>query len=358
MAGSEGILLVNLGTPDAPTVPAVRRYLGEFLSDPRVIDMNPVGRWFLLHGVILRFRPRASARAYQEVWTDEGSPLMVYGEALAKGLEALRPERPVALAMRYGRPTLAGAIDSLLARGADQICVVPLFPQYASATTGSVMEAVGAELSRRLFVPAVRTVAPFFEHPSFVRAFAEVWRPHLEASNPERVLFSYHGLPERQVRRADGTGHCLSRPDCCRVPCASSRRCYRAQCFATTEHLRAALGLPESQCHTSFQSRLGRIPWIQPYTDDRLMALRAEGVTRIAVACPAFVADCLETLEEIGMRAEESWKEAGGESLTLLPSLNAHPAWIRALDEIVSAPPGASGVEAALALGRVAERAV
>lgn len=325
-----GVLLVQLGTPDAPTPRAVRRYLAEFLADPRVIDLPAPLRWLLLHGVILRVRPRASAAAYQKIWTPQGSPLRVHSESFAAALARELGECfAVALGMRYGEPRIDAALEELVRAGAKRLLVWPLFPQYAEASTGSALARVFQRLRRFPSFGRVRALAPCFDDPDFVAAFAEVARPVLAASRPEHVLFSYHGLPERQLRAADPSGrHCLASDTCCAALSAANSRCYRAQCFATSRALADALVLAPSQHTTAFQSRLGRARWTQPPTEETLARLRQAGVRRVAVLCPAFVADCLETLEEIGMRAREQWRQLGGDELVLVPSLNAHPRWI------------------------------
>jgi protoporphyrin/coproporphyrin ferrochelatase len=332
-AAPAGLLLVNLGTPEAPTPRAVRRYLAEFLSDPRVVDINPVGRWLLLHGIILRFRPARSAHAYRQIWSPQGSPLLVHGRDLAGAVaERLGPTWRVALGMRYGRPALADALAELRAAGVDRVVVLPLFPQYASSTTGSALEALFAAAAAGPNVPFLATVPPFYDEPGFVDAFATVGRPVLDALAPDHVLLSFHGVPERHVRRADPSGaHCLAAPTCCDALGPVNRNCYRAQCFATARALAAALALPDGAWSVAFQSRLGRIPWIQPYTDRVIDELAGRGVQRLAVFCPAFVADCLETLEEIGLRAREQFRAAGGQELVLVPSLNAAPVWADAV---------------------------
>jgi ferrochelatase len=326
-----GVLLVQLGTPDAPTPRAVRRYLAEFLSDPRVIDLPAPLRWMLLHGVILRVRPRRSAAAYRSIWLPDGSPLRVHSEAFRAALaRELGGGFAVALGMRYGAPSIDAALQALAAAGATRLLVWPLFPQYADASTGSALARLFERLGRFAF-SRVRTLGPCYDDPGFVAAFADVARPVLEAFRPEHVLLSYHGLPERQVRAADPSGrHCLASADCCEDPRAAHGGCYRAQCFATSRALARALALAPAQHTTCFQSRLGRTPWIRPYTDEVLPRLRASGVRRVAVVCPAFVADCLETVEEIGIRAREQWRHLGGADLALVPSLNARPRWVAA----------------------------
>jgi ferrochelatase len=289
-----GYLLLNLGTPDAPTPAAVRRYLREFLSDPRVIDINPVGRKLLLELVILPFRPKKSAAAYAKVWGSDGSPLLTLSRALeVKVREAMGPGQLVELGMRYGRPSIPEAIERLRQAGATRLVVAPLYPQYSSSATGSSLEAVFAELARRHVVTPVAVLPAFYEDSGFISAFAAVGAPVLAREKPDHVLFSFHGLPERHVKASDHSGsHCLQSAGCCDAIGPANR------------------------------------DW---YTDVLLDELAKDGKKRLCVFCPAFVADCLETLEEIGIRAREQFVGAGGESLTLVPSLNASPAWVDAL---------------------------
>lgn len=332
-----GLLLINLGTPDSPGTGDVRRYLREFLSDPRVLDINPMLRGFLLNAVILPFRPAKSGAAYRKIWTDRGSPLMVHTRDLESKVAArLGSDVQVEVAMRYQSPTVQNALERFAKNGVDRIMIFPLFPQYSSAAFGSAVEKVLLESVRHWNTPATHTVEAFYDHPAFIRAFAEVARPVLDDMQPDFVLFSYHGVPERHCTKSDPTGsHCLKRPNCCDRIVHANRFCYRAQCFATTRALVAALGL-ETRHEVSFQSRLGRDPWIRPYTDARLEELAQEGVKKMAVLCPAFVADCLETIEEIGMEGAKDFKAAGGQELRLVPSLNSHDAWADAIVEIVS----------------------
>jgi ferrochelatase len=328
-----GVLLVNLGTPASPAMRDVRRYLRQFLGDPRVLDRPAVARALLLYGAILPFRSRRSAQAYATIWTPEGSPLCVHGRALRDALaKALGPGYAVELAMRYGEPAMGPALDRLAAADVDAIEVVPLFPQAAASSSGSALEAVYGEAGRRWNVPPLRARGPFYDEPGFVRALAAVADELPAARRPDHLLVSFHGLPERQVRRSDPSGaHCLVRERCCDAIGPANRHCYRAQCFATARALAGALGLAPDEWSVGFQSRLGRTPWIRPYTDERLPELAARGVRVLGVVCPSFVADCLETLEEIGIRAREQWRALGGEELVLLPCVNAHPVWVEAL---------------------------
>lgn len=342
-----GLLLINLGTPDAPTTPAVRRYLRQFLSDPRVIDVSAVGRALLLHLVILPFRPAKSAAAYRKIWGERGSPLLYHSVDLTEKVRAaLGRGWAVELGMRYGAPSIEAAFDRLLAAGVDRVVAFPLYPQYSAASTGSSIEELYRIASRRWVVPPITTVPDFYDHPGFIAAFAAVGAPVVAAERPDHVLFSFHGLPERHMTKATG-GNCFASAGCCDAIGPANRSCYRAQCFATARALAAKLGLGADAWSVSFQSRLGRTPWIRPYTDVVLPELAKAGKRRVVVFCPAFVADCLETLEEIGLRATESFREAGGEALALVPSLNATPAWVEAVVELARAAAGKAPGEAA-----------
>jgi ferrochelatase len=322
-----GVLLVNLGTPDSPRTADVRRYLREFLHDPYVIDTSSVARWLLVEGAILPFRPRVSARAYASIWLEAGSPLLVHGLALRDALAtALGEGVRVALGMRYGSPSIESGLRELA--GAERVLVAPLFPQYATSSTQTAVEAV----RRAAGGVRLQILEACYDDPGFIAAWTEVAKPELEQFRPDYVLLSFHGLPERQIRKLDASGsHCLESESCCDAIGEANRSCYRAQCFATARALARALELDDARYSVAFQSRLGRTPWIRPYTDERLVELAKSGVRRLAVLCPAFVADCLETLEEIGIRGREQWREAGGEALHLVPCLNAHPRWVEAL---------------------------
>jgi ferrochelatase len=332
-----GVLLVQLGTPSAPTAGAVRRYLREFLSDPRVLDIPALPRRLLLETTILPTRPRRSAAAYRKIWTTEGSPLLVHSRALAEALaRALGPDYRVALGMRYGEPALGTALQGLAAAGAVRVLVLPLFPQWAASSSGSAFARAAELAAAEWDPPELELIGPFYGEPGFAEAWRDVAREPLAAFRPDHVLFSFHGLPERQIRKSDPTGgHCLASPDCCDAPGDALPRCYRAQCFASATSLAGALAVGAGEWSVAFQSRLGRTPWIRPYTDERLPELAASGVKRLAVLCPAFVADCLETLEEIGIRAREQWRACGGDELLLVPSLNANPVFAATLAALI-----------------------
>ncbi len=334
-----GVLLVQLGTPRSPSVSDVRAYLREFLSDPRVLDMPGPARALLLNAVILPFRPRRSAHAYRQIWTDQGSPLTINTTRLAAGVQdRLGPGYRVAVGMRYQEPSLGAAAEELVTAGCTRLVVLPLFPQYASASTGSALEASFHELGRRWNVPDVTSIGSFYYRKGFIDALVDTTGPHLADFEPDHVLFSYHGLPEKQVVKSDPSGDwCLSSPSCCDRIVDANRFCYRAQCFATTRAAAAGLELEDGSYTTTFQSRLAGQKWIEPYTDLVLGELYASGVRRLAVLTPSFTADCLETLEEIGIRGRAQWAELGGDDFLLVPCLNSEPAWSEAVADMVRA---------------------
>ena len=331
-----GLLLINLGTPRSPRPSDVRPYLREFLSDPRVIDIPAFKRWLFLNLLILPFRPRKSGEAYEQIWTDRGSPLLFHSRDLvAKVRERLGDGVEVDLAMRYGVPSIAGALERFKRHGVRRIVAFPLYPQYSTAATGSSIEKVYAEAAKFWVTPYIQVVPPFYDHPSFLEACAEQARPVLERTSPERVYFSFHGVPERHVTKGDLTGsHCLCRDDCCDTITAVNADCYRAQCYATARLLADRLDVPEDKRTVCFQSRLGRAPWLRPYTDHVVREEARRGVKNAVILSPAFVADCLETIEELGIRAAEDWKANGGETLTLVPAVNSSDHWAEAVIEI------------------------
>lgn len=334
---STGVLLIQLGTPRSTDVSDVRSYLRQFLSDPRVLDIPAAARTLLLNAIILPFRPRKSAHAYRQIWTEAGSPLTLHTEELAREVgDRLGPGYEVAVGMRYKEPTLASAVDRLEQAGCERIVVVPLFPQYSSAATGSALEAALDEIGRRWNVPEVASVSWFYDDAGYLDALAAVTAPPLESFRPDHVLFSYHGIPEKQIRKSDlSGGWCLATTGCCDRIAEANRFCYRAQSFATTRGVVERLGLSEGSYSTTFQSRLAGQKWIEPYTDKVLPELYAHGVRRLAVLTPSFTADCLETLEEIGIRGRRQWEELGGEDFLLVPCLNAAPGWVDSLASLV-----------------------
>ena len=339
-----GILLSNLGTPEAPTAAAVRPYLRQFLTDRRVIDIPWFPRQLLVRCIIAPFRSPRSAHAYASVWTPEGSPLMVHSKALLESVRReMGPGYRVALGMRYGKPSLGTALEELSKAGCDEIRLLALYPQNAGATTASTLEETWRIAGRMETPPRIVPLPAFPTHAGFIAAQAEPLREALShgPANETHVLFSYHGLPERQIHRADPSGnHCLAKASCCDSLVEVNRHCYRAQCFATSRALMQTLDLDPARCHTTFQSRLGRIPWIGPATDATIAALPAKGVRHLVVATPSFVTDCLETLEEVGLGLRASFLAAGGDTFTLAPCVNSSPTWVRAVCDLVGATRG------------------
>ncbi len=324
-----GILLVNLGSPKSTSIPDVRRYLDEFLMDPYVIDSPWPIRKLIVSAFILPFRPKRTAHAYARIWdTQTGSPLLRHSRALRDALAARVSPQPVELAMRYGEPDIGAALSRLLAAGADEIFLIALYPHHADSTRTTTIEAVRARLARLDARARLVVAPPFFDDRGYLDALAESIARAMPADS-QLLLFSYHGLPERHITTADPTGqHCLRTPDCCERASPAHATCYRHQVYATSREVAARLDLTADQWRVSFQSRLGRLPWLAPYTDRVLQDLPREGIKRLTVVCPAFVADNLETLEEIGIAGRAQYLAAGGEALTLVPCLNDEPAWV------------------------------
>lgn len=328
-----GILLLNLGTPDAPTRSAVYHYLKQFLLDPRVIDINPISRNLLVRGIIAPFRSGKSAKLYQQLWTEKGSPLKFHGESLAAQVQQLLgSEYVVELAMRYQSPSIESVIQKLMQAKVSKIKVFPLFPQYASASTGSAHEEVMRVISQQQIIPEIELIGPYPTWQPMIDLFVANARQY-DLSQYNHFLFSYHGLPQRQLRKADAFNHCLQSADCCKTLRPVNQFCYSAQCNATTQAIVKQLGLKPEQYTICFQSRLGRDPWVQPYTVQVLENLAKGGAKRLLVFCPAFTADCLETTVEVSLEYREDFLKMGGERLDLVESLNDSPVWAAALAE-------------------------
>ena len=337
--GKTGVLIVNLGTPDSPSVPDVRKYLREFLMDGRVIDVPYAQRYVLVNGIIAPFRAPKSAKVYKQLWQETGSPLKYYGEVVERELQrALGDDYVVKLAMRYQNPSIDAGLAYFQRLGLTNLVVVPFFPQYASASTGSVYEKVMDILKTWQVMPQLKFVNRFSDHPKFIEAFAQTGRKYLAERPYDHVIFSYHGLPERQIRKGDVTGEVCRFGACCGALGPMNQHCYRAQCFETTRRLVGELGLAEGQYTTCFQSRLGNTPWVKPYTDDVIKELAAKGVKSVLAFSPAFVADCLETTVEVGDEYKELFEENGGEHWQLVESLNDNPLWIETLVDLVKTP--------------------
>ena len=333
--GKKGVLLINLGTPDNPDVPAVRRYLDQFLMDERVIDIPKFNRTLLVKGIIVPFRSPKTSKLYKEIWNEKGSPLLYYSKIQAKLLqEKLGNDYQVELAMRYQNPSIESALERLKAGLVESIKVIPMFPQYASASTGSVMQLVMELVSKWQTIPPISFVNSFHDNNLMLEVFAENAAKH-QPETYDHVLFSFHGLPERQLLKCDHTGnYCLKKDNCCDVLNDTNKFCYSAQGHHTASLIAAKLGLSKDKYTVCFQSRLGKEPWVQPYTTDVLKKLAAEGKKRLLVFSPAFVADCLETLYEITVEYHEEFKALGGEHVQLVESLNDHPKFIEALVEL------------------------
>jgi protoporphyrin/coproporphyrin ferrochelatase len=332
------LLLINLGSPKNPTVPAVRRYLQEFLMDPFVIDIPAVLRALLVYGPISLFRAQKSAHAYSKVWINDtpfGAPLLHYSERAYLKLKKRIQKTSVHLAMRYQEPSIAQALDEMELAQLDELRVLPLYPQFASSSTQTAEVKVRRELKKRNFKGRLKVLKPFFDYAPFLKAQAEQGRSLWQSGRYDFVLFSFHGVPERQITRLKpADSDCLAQPACCDHPGKNLEFCYRAQAYANARQLASLLGLAEDVWSVSFQSRLGRTPWIRPYTDEVLPTLSARGLKRVLVFCPSFVADCLETLEEIALRERQNFLEKGGQELTLVPSLNDSDLWIEALEQM------------------------
>jgi ferrochelatase len=333
------LLLVNLGSPASTEVADVRRYLNQFLMDPYVIDLPwPVRR--LLVSLILIKRPEQSAHAYASIWWEDGSPLVVLSKRLQQAMKNEWHAGPVELAMRYGEPSIETQLKKLTAQGIRKITLAPLYPQFADSTVTTVIEEAKRVVRERKLDVQFSVLQPFYDQPEYLQALVDNVSPHLEQAH-DHVLLSFHGLPERHLTKLDPTGsHCFKDANCCQnASPAVIATCYRAQCLRSASEFARLMGIPEGKWSVSFQSRLGRAKWIEPYTEAHLAELAAKGVKKLLVMCPAFVADCIETLEEIGDRGAEQFKEAGGEELVLIPCLNDDPNWAVALNRLCERAP-------------------
>ncbi|WP_034060144.1 ferrochelatase [Lacinutrix jangbogonensis] len=327
----KGTLLVNLGSPESPEPKDVKKYLGEFLMDERVIDVPLWARTLLVKGIILNTRPKTSAKAYKKIWWENGSPLIVLSEQLQEKVQE-QLEFPVALAMRYGSMTIKKGLQELVDKGCDEVFLIPLYPQFAMATTETIL--VLAEEIRSEFFPQLKieSLKPFYNNPDYISVLANSIKEDLKDKEYEHLLFSYHGIPERHIRKSDITkSHCKIDGSCCETASKAHEFCYRHQCKEVTRLVGEYLKLEPDTYSTSFQSRLGFDPWLQPYTDRTIERLGKKGVKTMAIATPAFVSDCLETLEEIAMEGEEIFHEVGGKDFTTIPCLNANEAWVALL---------------------------
>lgn len=323
---------MNLGSPDSTEVKDVKRYLDEFLMDERVIDKPWLLRALLVKGIIVPFRAPKSAEAYKSIWTEKGSPLIVISEQLRDALKK-EVEEPVVIAMRYGNPSPKAAFDSLVEKNPDleEVIAIPMYPHYAMSSYETAVEYAKEQYKKGGYSFTLTTIKPYYDNEDYIHALCESIKPHLEGEW-DHILFSYHGVPERHIYKGDITGqHCLKVPNCCDVPSPAHQYCYRHQCWVTTKIVAQRLNIPMDKLTFSFQSRLGRDPWLQPYTAQMFEELPKKGVKKLLVVCPAFVSDCLETLEEIAEEGKETFLHAGGEVFEMIPCLNVHPLWVNAL---------------------------
>ncbi len=334
---SKAVLLLNLGTPAEPTTKGLRDFYKYFFSDPYVFDMNPLGRWLLRNLIILPFRAPKTAKDYASIWMEEGSPLKVYADRLQSSVQSAYRETGedvlVLNGMAYSEPFISQAMAELEAKGRDEILVLPLFPQYSTATTASVFHEVRQAAEKWSTRPRLQFVDDLFSEPAFIRAWSILISKHVNLKEIDHVVFSYHGLPESNIKKADSVGVCEFK-QCCAQINEANRYCYRAQCMATTKNIVEALGWDEDAYSIAFQSRFGRQAWIQPYLDEHLTSLLENGGKKIAVVTPSFVSDCLETIHEIGIEYREQFMLGGGEVFHLVPNLNDDPAWFRSVFEI------------------------
>jgi ferrochelatase len=323
----KGVLLINLGSPESPTPKDVKPYLDEFLMDKYVIDVPYLLRALLVRGIILRNRPEKSAAAYAKVWTDEGSPLVVISKRMYEKVKPLA-NVPVALAMRYGNPSLMAGLQELQDKGVTEVLIFPLYPHHAMSSTVTVLDK--AEEIRKKHFPNMKfsSVPAFYNKPDYIKNLSDSIQKHLNGFDYDHLLFSYHGLPERHIRKTDVTkSHCKIDGSCCNTPSPAHEFCYRHQCYETTKLVVKALGIPEGKYSQTFQSRLAGDKWLEPYTDVEVNKLPEKGIKNLAIVTPAFVADCLETLEEIAMEANHQFKEHGGENFLAVPCLNDSDEW-------------------------------
>jgi protoporphyrin/coproporphyrin ferrochelatase len=330
---SKGILLVNLGSPDSTSVGDIRKYLREFLMDRRVLDTPWPIRFCVVNFAILPTRPKQSAEAYEKIWTPEGSPLIVTSRHVRAKLQE-RVAVPVELAMRYQNPSIENAIRKLCDAKVNELFLIPLFPHYAMSSYESAVECVKKAARRIAPQMRIEVQPPFFDSPDYISALVADAKNHLEGDY-DHLLFSFHGIPERHLKKSDPTGrHCLKIENCCEVESPAHRTCYRAQCFKTVAAFVAKAQIPSGKFSVAFQSRLGRDPWLKPYTDLELAEFPKRGIKKLLVICPAFVSDCLETLEEINIRGRETFLLAGGKEFAQIPCLNEDSLWISALEKM------------------------
>ena len=334
-AVKKGILLMNLGSPNSTEVADVKKYLNQFLMDERVIDKSWLMRALLVKGIIVPFRAPKSAEAYKTIWTNEGSPLVVLTKQLRAALQN-KVDEPVEIAMRYGDPSPEAAFEALLQRepGIEEVIALPLYPHYAMSSYETAVEFTKKIYEKKKYSFKLSFIDPFYSEPRYIDALADVFKPYIQ-NDYDHLLFSYHGVPARHIRKSDITGsHCLQVENCCDVASPAHEHCYRHQVFTTTKLVTEKLNIPKEKYSVSFQSRLGK-GWLTPFTDIRLAEMPAEGIKKLLIVCPAFVSDCLETLEEIKIRGREIFMSAGGDYFEMIPCLNTNPLWVEAIGRYI-----------------------
>lgn len=332
---TKAVLLLNLGTPAEPTAKGLRAYYRHFFADPFVFDFNPIGRWLLRNLIILPFRAPRIAKDYAEIWMDEGSPLKVYADRMQASVQSRFGDNDVVVrnGMTYSKPFIKDSMAEFEELGVEEVLVLPMFPQYSTATTASVFHSVNEAAKRWNNAPALTFVNDMFQEPAFISAWKTLIEANLDKDSVDHVIFSYHGVPEKTIKKADAAGVC-SFGECCNSVTEQNRLCYRMQCYQTTVGITDSMGWSADFWSMAFQSRFGPLPWVQPYLDEHIVQLVERGCKRIAVVTPSFISDCLETLFEIGIEYREEFESAGGDQFQLIPNLNDHPAWFDAVYQI------------------------
>lgn len=330
-----GFLILNLGSPRSSAPSDVSVYLKQFLMDPDIISIPFPIRWVLVHLLIVPKRSQTSAKLYEKIWTDEGSPLVVYSANLMEKIKEKLDQNQIELAMRYGSPSIKDGMERLIARGVKKIVLFPQYPQFADATIGTTLKECKRIHSKLAPEIELETITEFYNSPSYIKTVSHIAEEHLNKLAPDHLLFSFHGLPVSHLRQASKKGTCLNTENCCEKFQKENPKCYKAQCLDSAKLILESLSWPQEKSSVSFQSRLGRTEWIQPYTSTTVENLAKKGIKKLAVICPGFTADCLETLEEIAIGAEEIFKEAGGEELHLIPAINDHELWVDSAIELM-----------------------
>lgn len=330
----QGILISNLGTPKDPSPKEVGVYLKEFLMDPELFPLPNLIQWFLVNLLIVPKRKYESAKNYEKIWTDRGSPLMFHTEDLLKKLKTYFPNTSIDFCMRYGQPAIASKVDEMISSGVEEILFVPLYPQYAVVTSASSIDTFKKALKKHPHIK-YKTLDYFYHETAYIDALVSSYQKNLEGKQFDHYLFSFHGLPKAMIENGSGKGHCLQTKDCCYIDCEKSKKCYLSHCKRTAKAIAEKLNMQEKDYTITFQSRLGRAEWVKPYTEETAIQLAQDGKKKVAVFSPSFVADCIETLEELQIGLEKTFKEQGGEELFVLPCLNSDTKWAEALSSII-----------------------